>query len=426
MSTLATLIHEILDDSFDGTLSQEELIPRIELKTMAKFDPVDLLELWHKGEIFVSAIVLGGNGYQPTADCKWTTERSSTFFGYGSNLGAYQISDTLLNPLSVSLEFTISLNSPASSIAVSPGGQLLVTGEKNGTISIISLENGQLVKRDKTSPSCVWAIAFSSDGKRFATGHENGSVLLWNHKCESVDKSADGNDCVKGLSFSPDGMYLLSAHKKGDSEQPLVRRWTTAPLRHRDSYYYEQDTVWDIQYLPDGTGFVCAGHAKFVTCVSFEKADPIFREKKHTGAVTCLNIHPQSGVVVSGAWTGGIKIWSLSDGKNLKSIEAHTTRVTDLAFSKSGHLLASCEKDSRVSIWQMPDCRLVGRVEAHKGWVRGIAFITDLLFATVGSDNACRVWRIDYQFPELAPRKRYTTAEEVQNDYRRADNEDDE
>lgn len=142
------------------------------------------------------------------------------------------------------------------------------------------------------------------------------------------------------------------------------------------------------------------------------------------GTITCLAMHPVGGVVASGAWTGTIKLWDLQTGKDLRTIEAHSLRIYGLAFSPSGRILASASKDTQIALWQMPEGTPIARTFAHDAWIRGVEFVKEDTLLSIGSDRACKIWRLSYRFPTSERPKTYRSAEDVLNDYRRPDEED--
>ena len=79
--------------------------------------------------------------------------------------------------------------------------------------------------------------------------------------------------------------------------------------------------------------------------------------KGHDGWVSCAAFSPDGKTLASASYDKTIKLWEVSSGKELHSIEAHSDAVTTIAFSPSGKLLASASYDETIKIWRVPDWR---------------------------------------------------------------------
>ncbi len=158
----------------------------------------------------------------------------------------------------------------APGVALSPDGGRLACAQLNGSISIITLPSGGIIRRleghrarvravafhptlpllasasddgaarlwDLDAGSAVelqghadkvYALAFAPDGRRLATGSEDTTIVLWDVETGDELTRLRGHDAyVYSLVFSPDGSMLVSG--SGDH---TVRIWDTRPVRER-------------------------------------------------------------------------------------------------------------------------------------------------------------------------------------------------
>ena len=110
-------------------------------------------------------------------------------------------------------------------VAYSPDGKRFATGGWGGAINVWDAENrpNHAARRRRsarsrlltiaTSASCVFALAFSPDGKFLASGTNDprGFIKIWNSTTGSLVKALSAHaDAVLSLAYSRDGKQLLS------------------------------------------------------------------------------------------------------------------------------------------------------------------------------------------------------------------------
>ncbi|KAF8393042.1 hypothetical protein HHK36_021283 [Tetracentron sinense] len=65
------------------------------------------------------------------------------------------------------------------SLAMSPDGRYMASGDEDGTIMVWDLSSGRCVIPLMRHTSCVWTLAFSCEGSLLASGSANCTVKLW-------------------------------------------------------------------------------------------------------------------------------------------------------------------------------------------------------------------------------------------------------
>jgi WD40 repeat protein len=96
------------------------------------------------------------------------------------------------------------------SVAFSPDGKLLATGDVNHEIHIWQVADGKQLLTCKVDEGWVWSVAFSPNG-RFLASSANRTVHLWDVQTGECLQTLQGySDRVFSLAFSPDGRLLAS------------------------------------------------------------------------------------------------------------------------------------------------------------------------------------------------------------------------
>ncbi|MBE9003796.1 hypothetical protein IQ259_01805 [Fortiea sp. LEGE XX443] len=97
------------------------------------------------------------------------------------------------------------------SLALSPDGKLLATGDMDGQIHLWQMADRKNLLIFKGHEGWVWTVAFSPDGQTLASGGHDGLIKLWNIQTGDCLKTLDKHTgIVWSVSFSPDGQTLAS------------------------------------------------------------------------------------------------------------------------------------------------------------------------------------------------------------------------
>jgi WD40 repeat protein len=152
--------------------------------------------------------------------------------------------------------------SRAVSLAFSSDGQVLASGNEDGSITLWDPSTGAQIGRSFEVPggsSLVVGIAFSPDGRILATGNADGSVSLWDSSTQDLLGSLSGGhaDQVLTLAFSPDGRTLASGGGDG-----TIALWDIAHRRQiGESFSGYAEKINGLQFSPDGASLVSGGDA---------------------------------------------------------------------------------------------------------------------------------------------------------------------
>ena len=205
----------------------------------------------------------------------------------------------------------------------------------------------------------------------------------------------------------PDGNSVLSAHQVDNhAVNYQIQLWDLKTNQSPQGFAYhgvkrkgiEKRNVYGIELLHNGDYIASCGNDKCVRLYSLKNEQgEVFCSTEHTGTITCMARHPHENKVVTGDWSGKLHIYDFTDPTQVpprQVIEAHISRLTAVAYSTSGRLVASGSRDSQIAIWKMPEGVLLERIVAHKGWVRGLAFADEQTLISGGTDGLCRYWRL--------------------------------
>lgn len=241
----------------------------------------------------------------------------------------------------------------------------------------------------------VHSIAISKDGQTLVSGSDDKSIRVWDTTSGKMTSTTLCKGFVRTVAISPDGLSLLSS-SNGD---PLTI-WEFATMRKlREATNLTGD--WGMASLggfggqirgahaaafsPDGRAIVSIGDGlqvrdkkltvrHQVLYWDISRPQNIHRLSKDRADVVVVSA--DSALAATGTKDGGITIWDLAAKTPPSKFEKPGVAITALAFSPSGHELASSGSDKIVRIWNVKSGLENRAVEAtHQHTIKYLAYV---------------------------------------------------
>ncbi|GIW93625.1 MAG: hypothetical protein KatS3mg110_1666 [Pirellulaceae bacterium] len=247
--------------------------------------------------------------------------------------------------------------------SIRPDNSQVALGDVTGTISIVSLADGQVVQR-------------------FAAGEQSGQA-------------------VQHVTFSRDGQSLLSLC--GD----LVQHWRLVPAARPVAAHAAPVPV----IATSGPWLLTGSADQKVRLSRWADGQTVRDFEGQLGPITAVAMAPNSQWAAAGGQSGKIRIWQTDNGQAWLEVSIEAAPVRDIAITDTRHLFAVDER--AIYQWQIPDQPLpadaqvptpaVGALPAGKPM--SLAVAADASVAMVGSEDGS-VWKWSAQsrqFEQLVP-----------------------
>jgi WD40 repeat protein len=120
--------------------------------------------------------------------------------------------------------------------------------------------------------------------------------------------------------------------------------------------------------------------------------------------ITDVAFSPDGKLLATSDVGGQIRIWQVADGQQVLTFQGHSDWISSIAFSPDGQLLAvSGSSEATVKLWEVNTGQCVRILQGHKYWISSVAFSPDsAAVATLGAsgqtlasgsdDHTLRLW----------------------------------
>jgi len=196
---------------------------------------------------------------------------------------------------------------------------------------------------------------------------------------------------VESMAWSPDGKWLVS----GSFQEVSVWDAATGTLRHKITGFAH--LVVAVAFSYDSKLFGVAGgeptvegEVKVFEVGTWKLITDI--KAGHSDTVYGICFSPDNKMIATGSADKFVKVWSIPEGKFIKSFEGHTHHVLDVGWTSDGKLIVSAGGDNTVKIWNYEKGEQERTVNAHGKQVTRLVFIGKKTeFVTCGGDNMVKV-----------------------------------
>lgn len=296
---------------------------------------------------------------------------------------------------------SLSHSQAVNSVAFSPTGNLVVSGDEANTVRLWDLQTWSSRRLPIQHRYAIKVITFSPDGTLLASGGNDGfpegSVKLWDAQSGELKATLNSHtNTVRALTFSPNGTLLASGGDDGTVKLWEVQRQQNRVIgKLKWTLEKHLDTIRSLAFSPDGALLASGGDDGRVILWNVSSGEPEQVLTTQQGGVLAVAFAPDGRSLAAGGSDGTIQMWVTSTWQLKRRLTGHTDYVRALAFTPDGQILASGSDDQTVILWDFRTGRLVRRLTRHDGWVYSLSFSPSGLLLTTGSDDGqLRLWRV--------------------------------
>lgn len=251
-------------------------------------------------------------------------------------------------------------------VAFTPDGKLLVSASDDDTLRVWDTQTGVLVRSLQVATEAT-SIAFSPDGKRMVTTL-GAAVGLWDvsewrlietYTTTESHTSGEMTICcgstAESARFDSLGKLIVSGHEDG-----TIKVWD--PQRSVDILSPQSKLIRILStnernesfaLSPDETVLVANGGSDAPKLWQWASGKPLRSLGDEASYVHNVAFSPDSRVIATSDIGGTILLWNVSSGKLLRELDGGYSSDDALAFSPDGTRLASGGDNQNIIMWDV-------------------------------------------------------------------------
>jgi WD40 repeat protein/serine/threonine protein kinase len=279
------------------------------------------------------------------------------------------------------------------------------------------------------------AVAFHPNGRMILTAGLGGTAQLWDAVTgQPIGKPIHHGSRIRSAVFSPDGRVILTAGGHRDASEPSfssalpsslgiegkgeggandfgAKLWSTEtqeliglPLEHPHPFVA-------VAFSPDGTKIATSRAKDYVTQIwdltswrAGSDMTPVGPPiTGHLGWVWAMTFSPDGKKLLTGSIDYKAQQWDAVTSQPVGAPMDHPDRVWGVAYSPDGKIILTGCKRGMAQLWDADTGKRLGPPIRHAGPVASVAFHPDgQSFLTGSSENSVQIWPVPQPMPGSA------------------------
>jgi WD40 repeat protein len=237
---------------------------------------------------------------------------------------------------------------PVYAVAWSPDGKKIASGGRDSKVLVRDANTGAITLIFTSHTQDVNAVAWSPDGTKIASGSSDRLVHIWDAANGTVLRTYNGHQSYVGtLAWSPDGARIASGSGYSPDDwradiDHTIHVWDVQTTRLLfPPYTGHTEQIKQVTWSPLNTQIASASTDKTVQVWSATDGSWHYTYPKHTDEVWGVAWSPDGKLLVSGSHDGTVRIWEPAPGGAELVYNSHTDEVNTVAWSPDGKYIAS-------------------------------------------------------------------------------------
>jgi len=270
--------------------------------------------------------------------------------------------------------------------AAATSGSRFAVALENRDVKLMDAKTLQGIATMKGHPQAVYGLALNAAGTLLLSGDDTGRIYLWDTKTAKKIREFPRDKAhkrgIQSLAFSPDGKQFASVGK-----DDVIFVWNTAGGHPIKKILGSTANFYGAAYTPSGsliTGTLKEGAriyapktfalAATMTLAGGQGANNLVTNRAGSLAVTCGR-------------DGRGAVWNVASRQRVGYLVGHSDWVMNASVAPSGKFVATSSNDMSVRIWDVKSFKQVGQIDSQSPLGAPITFTGDGNFLITASES---------------------------------------
>ncbi|KAJ5868784.1 hypothetical protein N7534_003337 [Penicillium rubens] len=251
----------------------------------------------------------------------------------------------------------------------------VLTGSDDTNINVYDTKTGALQATLEGHEGGVWALEYH--GNTLVSGSTDRSVRVWDIERARCTQIFQGHtSTVRCLQI----VLPTEVGRDADGQPEVMPKEPLIITGSRDSNL----RVWKLPKPGDPVYYQNAPIADDSNCPYFMRV-----LSGHQHSVRAIAAHGDT--LVSGSYDCTVKVWKISTGQTLHTLQGHTMKVYSVVLDHKRNRCISGAMDHMVKVWSLDDGAPLYNLEGHTSLVGLLALEQDFL-VSAAADSTLRIW----------------------------------
>jgi WD40 repeat protein len=283
-------------------------------------------------------------------------------------------------------------------LAFSPDGKLFATGSLDRTVKLWDLAGRKALATFPVDGG-VEALSFAPDGKRLAAGTSEATVNLWDtatrRRRAMVKLAGDlGGVSTRGLVFSPDGRVLTMTRVIGGR----TNVWDVGSSKERFALPVPRERFVSALFADSGRALLTVSDNGIIlwdAATGVQRSSALQTERNRGPRVSAIAFSPDGRTIATAvqAREHSVQLWDAATSRPLPPLRGAVGEAAALVFTPDSNTLAVA-KGSEVELWDLPTRTRRTTLGPIPAQVTALALSPDgrRLLTAVGQEGLLVVW----------------------------------